>query len=220
MTRCLSVWCLRDCGRFLCGCGQVHHLPRELHLAYASEEVCDQDAAGVSQEQVGAVTRSGHTLARWTHFKLGERRVHTTTIIQLHTTETSIQSSKTRWLTNNMLVSQSERFCQDEIRLRQSGSKGSGHAHSEWDERMMSVWGAERKGLSPASFKALDLHVDQAVCLKCIRFFHLPRFSSSRCRRPSETSPPAPARKGCPSNSPDVTFQQQISICKVATHLL
>lgn len=65
----------RDCGRFLRGCGQVQHLPCDLHLTHAAEEVGDQDAAGVSQEQVGTVARSGHALARWTHFKLGERRV-------------------------------------------------------------------------------------------------------------------------------------------------
>lgn len=87
-----SVWCLmyrclrvcgdlfgfdsnkrrsRDCGRFLYGCGQVQHLPRDLHFAHAAEEVGDQDAAGVSQEQVGTVARRGHTLALWTHLKLG-----------------------------------------------------------------------------------------------------------------------------------------------------
>lgn len=61
-----------DCGRdFLYGRGQVHHRPRDLHFAHAAEEIGDQDAAGVSQEQVGTVARSGHTLALGTHFKLG-----------------------------------------------------------------------------------------------------------------------------------------------------
>ena len=49
---------------------QTEGFHRELHLADATEEVCDEDAAGVPLEQVGTVARSGHTLALWAHLKL------------------------------------------------------------------------------------------------------------------------------------------------------
>ena len=52
--------------------GEVDRLHGDLHLANAAEEVCDEDAARVTQEQVGTVARRGHTLAFWTHFELFE----------------------------------------------------------------------------------------------------------------------------------------------------
>lgn len=60
----------------LWGCAQAHHLLRELHLTHTAEEISDQDAAWVSQEQISTVARSGHTLALWTHLKLGKSRKH------------------------------------------------------------------------------------------------------------------------------------------------
>lgn len=56
----------------LYGRGEVDRLHGDLHFANAAEEVCDEDAPRVTQEQVGTVARGGHTLAFWTHLELFE----------------------------------------------------------------------------------------------------------------------------------------------------
>lgn len=59
------------------GIGQVDGFHGELYFADAAEEVCDQDAPWIPEEEVSTVAWSGHTLALGTDFELKKKKRNT-----------------------------------------------------------------------------------------------------------------------------------------------